>query len=82
MADQLPAEDVFTTTVIPIAPTPQAHQVVYTNVILVVLTLVWTVMRFYSRHVRKAPWAVEDFLYLGSLVFFYGFVAAHFLSKL
>lgn len=58
----------ITTTIVPVALTPNAVQVIYTNIILVVLVTIWTGLRLCSRHMRRVPVGVEDYLYMVSLV--------------
>ncbi|KAI0596110.1 hypothetical protein F4775DRAFT_322166 [Biscogniauxia sp. FL1348] len=47
---------------------------------LILLTGAWTAMRFYCRHLKKVNIAVEDWLHLAALAFFYGQVATCFVS--
>lgn len=62
--------DLITTVIVPVAPRPVVYQIFYTCGILVVLTLIWTGLRFYSRHMRRVAWTIEDFLYIFALVSF------------
>ncbi|KAF9872095.1 integral membrane protein [Colletotrichum karsti] len=67
MADAADLEPI-TTVIVPIAPTADALQVIYTNIVLVVLVSIWTGLRLYSRHMRRVPFGVDDHLYMVSLI--------------
>ncbi|KAL0932859.1 uncharacterized protein CTRU02_211822 [Colletotrichum truncatum] len=80
MADAADLQPI-TTVIVPIAPTAEAVQVVYTNIILVVLVSMWTGLRLYSRHMRRVPFGVDDYLYMVSLILFYAFVVIQFMMQ-
>ncbi|KAF6790390.1 integral membrane protein [Colletotrichum sojae] len=71
----------ITTTIVPVADTPEAIQVIYTNILLAVLVTIWTGLRLYSRHMRRVPFGIEDYLYMLSLILYYAFITLHFMMQ-
>ncbi|KAI1827659.1 hypothetical protein F4861DRAFT_329038 [Xylaria intraflava] len=51
-------------------------------VFLTALTGLWTAMRLYCRHIKRVPLAIEDYIHLAALFFYYGQVITSFVSVL
>lgn len=58
--------DLYTTYVVP--PTRDGVASIVVNILMVILASIWTVLRFYARHLKGQPWYLEDFLCLFALV--------------
>ncbi|OHE94570.1 integral membrane protein [Colletotrichum orchidophilum] len=69
-------EDVIQTEIVPLAD--RAVSIVVCNVLLVLLTGVWTGMRLYSRRKKGQSFTVEDYMTVVALIAFYGLVACNF----
>ncbi|KAJ0166102.1 hypothetical protein CTA2_8648 [Colletotrichum tanaceti] len=69
-------EDVIQTEIVPLVD--RAVPIVVVNVLLTVVTTLWTGMRLYSRRKKGQAFTVEDFLTVVALVAFYGLVACNF----
>ncbi|GJC95772.1 integral membrane protein [Colletotrichum higginsianum] len=69
-------EDVIQTEVVPLVD--RAVPIIVVNVLLTVVTTLWTGMRLYSRRKKGQAFTVEDFLTVVALIAFYGLVACNF----
>lgn len=58
--------DLYTTYVVP--PTRDGVASIVVNILMVILASIWTVLRFYARHLKGQPWYLEDLLCLFALV--------------
>lgn len=61
-----------------IPPTAQGVSIIAANVVLVILTAIWTALRFWCRKLKGTGYFAEDWMHLTALVCFYGLVASSF----
>ncbi|KAK8107070.1 uncharacterized protein PG998_009083, partial [Apiospora kogelbergensis] len=61
-----------------IPPTAQGVSIIAANVVLVILTAIWTTLRFWCRKLKGTGYFAEDWMHLTALVCFYGLVASSF----
>ena len=54
------------------------HEVVVTNAILGAATTIIVALRFYARHLRKSKYALDDWLALLALMFYWSHVGTSF----
>ncbi|KAK7980162.1 phosphoglycerate mutase-like protein [Apiospora arundinis] len=61
-----------------VPPTAHGVNIIVANVVLVVLTAIWTSLRFWCRRLKGTGFFAEDWMHLGALVCFYGLIASSF----
>ncbi|KAI0842301.1 hypothetical protein F5Y06DRAFT_259486 [Hypoxylon sp. FL0890] len=70
----------FETDLVP--PTTDGSKVIVTGVVLILLTALWTYLRFWSLRQTRRAFLLEDWLNIGAVVTFYGLVATDFVMVL
>ncbi|KAI1739170.1 hypothetical protein F4680DRAFT_149791 [Xylaria scruposa] len=70
----------ITTNVVPLVE--GGTRLVVEAILLVLVTSLWTILRLWSRRLKRVSLAVEDWLHIASLIFFYGLAVAIILSAI
>ncbi|KAI1414723.1 hypothetical protein F5Y13DRAFT_197276 [Hypoxylon sp. FL1857] len=65
-----------------VPPTTDGSKVIITGVVLILLTALWTYLRFWSLRQTGRAFLVEDWLNIGAVVMFYGLVVTDFVMVL
>ncbi|KAI0147968.1 hypothetical protein F4776DRAFT_605373 [Hypoxylon sp. NC0597] len=65
-----------------VPPTTEGSKVIITGVVLILLTALWTYLRFWSLRQTGRAFLLEDWLNIGAVVMFYGLVSTDFVMVL